>query len=45
MDAGLCWELFCATGEPMAYVLYCGSADDVEKEEEYDKELQEFTQK
>lgn len=22
MDAEFCWELFCATGEPMAYVLF-----------------------
>ena len=45
MDAGLCWELFCATGEPMAYVLYCGSVDDAKEKVEYDKELQEFMRK
>ena len=38
MDAGLCWELFCATGEPMAYVLYCGSAAGAEENGEYIKD-------
>jgi len=22
MDSELCWEVFCATGEPMAYILF-----------------------
>ena len=25
MDMELCWELFCTTGDPMAYMLYRGS--------------------
>ena len=24
MDTEFCWELFCTTGEPMAYMLYRG---------------------
>ena len=24
MESEIYWELFCATGDPMAYMLYCG---------------------
>ena len=45
MDAGFCWELFCATGEPMAYVLYCGSVEKADGIKEYIADSKEFTTK
>ena len=26
MEAKLYWDLFCATGNPLAYMLYCSAA-------------------
>ena len=28
MESELCWEVFCATGEPMAYLLFKAAGED-----------------
>ena len=43
MDMELCWELFRATGEPMAYMLYRGSIEGEDGGfEEYNLKIGEY---
>ena len=34
MDPEVYWELFCATGDPMAYMLYRGISEDETEDEQ-----------
>lgn len=34
MEPEVYWELFCATGDPLAYMLYCGMEEGTSEEED-----------
>ena len=38
MEPEIYWELFCATGDPMAYMLYRGAEEDDSAEDEAEEQ-------